>query len=447
MTTLPLLRSYRDDAVFAYRGRHPISMARFLGDIEHLAALLPARRHILNLCADRYHFAVGFYAALLQQQISLLPPNHTPDLIEQLGRRYTDVYCLTDDANHHRALETVFYPASSGPQQALPSVPHLPADQIAAIVFTSGSTGQPVPHEKTWSGLVRSAAAELDRLGMHSYPGMAVLGTVPPQHMYGLESTVLMATQGGLALHAGRPFYPANILAELAALPRPRCLVTTPIHLRALVAESAALPQLDFLLCATAPLPPQLAAAAETRFGAPLYEIYGCTEAGQIATRRTVETAEWRALPGLELCEDAQGTWVSGGHVETAVLLQDVIELRGPGKFLLHGRTADLVNIAGKRTSLASLDYHLNSISGVRDGVFVVPEQDDVAVTRLTAFVVAPGLTRKTIMNALRERVDAAFLPRPLCLVASLPRNDTGKLPHDALCRLAAEHATQAEQA
>jgi acyl-coenzyme A synthetase/AMP-(fatty) acid ligase len=114
--------------------------------------------------------------------------------------------------------------------------------------------------------------------------------------------------------------------------------------------------------------------------------------------------------------------------VERAILLQDVIELRDAERFLLHGRNADLVNIAGKRTSLASLNYHLNSISGVRDGVFIVPEQGDGAVTRLTAFVVAPGMTREALMNALRERIDAAFLPRPLRLVDALPRNATGKI-------------------
>jgi acyl-coenzyme A synthetase/AMP-(fatty) acid ligase len=210
------------------------------------------------------------------------------------------------------------------------------------------------------------------------------------------------------------------------------------------LAETTCLPQLDFLLSATAPLSPQLAAAAETRFAAPLYEIYGCTEAGQVATRRTVETVEWRALPGVLLRQDKHGTWVNGGHVETEVLLHDVIELRGHTGFLLHGRTAELVNIAGKRTSLASLNYHLNSITGVCDGVFVMPEQEDGAVTRLTAFVVAPGLTSEAVMNALRQRIDAAFLPRPLCLVESLPRNDTGKLPRQALCRLLTERATKA---
>jgi acyl-coenzyme A synthetase/AMP-(fatty) acid ligase len=91
------------------------------------------------------------------------------------------------------------------------------------------------------------------------------------------------------------------------------------------------------------------------------------------------------------------------------------------------------VNIAGKRTSLAHLNYHLNSIPGVRDGAFVVPEQEGEAVTRLTAYVVAPGLTSEALLRALRQRIDAAFLPRPLHFVEALPRNETGKLPRRAL--------------
>jgi acyl-coenzyme A synthetase/AMP-(fatty) acid ligase len=410
-----------------------------------LAAALPARGYILNMCSDRYHFVVGFFAALVRRQVTLLPPNHTADLIAQLKLRYAGVYCLTDEVDGHPALDTVFYPVLSVSQAPVASIPHVAAAQTAAIVFTSGSTGEPQPNKKSWGALVCGAAAELDRLGIEKFPDMTVLVTVPPQHMYGLESAVLMVTQGGLALHAERLFYPADIVEELAALPRPRCLVTTPIHLRALLAESLSLPPLDFLLCATAPLPPQLAADAERRFGASLYEIYGCTEAGQVAARRTAETLEWRTLPGVVLRCDSIGTWASGGHIETEVLLQDVIELRHPTRFLLHGRTADLINIAGKRTSLASLNYHLNSITGVRDGVFIMPEQTDGDVSRLTAFVVAPGLTRETIMNALRQRIDAAFLPRPLRLVDALPRNATGKLPRQALRRLASDAPAKAK--
>jgi acyl-coenzyme A synthetase/AMP-(fatty) acid ligase len=146
-----------------------------------------------------------------------------------------------------------------------------------------------------------------------------------------------------------------------------------------------------------------------------------------------VEAVEWRALRDVVLRSDGRGTWVKGGPVETEVLLADVIELRGRGEFLLHGRSGDLVNIAGKRTSLAHLNYHLNSIEGVRDGVFVVPETEGEGVSRLTAYVVAPGLSSENLLNALRQRIDAAFLPRPLHFVEALPRNATGKLPRQAL--------------
>ncbi len=428
MAGLPLVR--HDIAAPFARGREElVSAGAFLAQAKRLAALLPERGHVINLCADRLLFTLAFAAALERGQVSLMPPNQAPDAIERLTRDYPDSYCLDDS-----------FAERSGPGGGAPArVPAVPAERVAAVVFTSGSTGDPVPHPKTWGGLLAAAMAEIEGLGLHAFPGMAILGTVPPQHMFGLESTVILPMQAGFAMHAGRPFFPADICAELEALPRPRGLVTTPVHLRALLDEAAALPQLDFVLSATAPLPAELATRAEAGFGAPLHEIYGCTEAGQIATRRPSQTAEWRLFPQFALRQDGKGTWVKGGHAREELLLGDVIELRGRDRFLLHGRTADLVNVAGKRTSLASLNHHLNSISGVRDGAFVVPEETDGAVTRLAAFVVAPGLSSEFILAALRQRIDPAFLPRPLCLVESLPRNESGKLPRARLEELVAK--------
>jgi acyl-coenzyme A synthetase/AMP-(fatty) acid ligase len=444
MASAPLVRGFGAGAAFAYRKGCRLSIERFLWDVTRLAASLPDRRYLLNLCADRYHFAVGFAAALLRRQVSLLPPNETPDLIERLVSQYPGVYCLSDRTMGSHSLETMLFPEPGDPGMAALPIPDVPETQIAAIVFTSGSTGEPVPYRKTWGSLARVALAEIEILRLRARSGMALIGTVPPQHVFGLEATVLMVMQGGFALHARRPFYPADIRAELASMPRPRGLVTAPVHLRVLLAEPDDLPPADFLLCATAPLSPQLAAQAEARFGAPLYEIYGCTESGGIASRRTVETGEWRAMTDVTLRTDGTGTWVKGGHVELEVPLADVIELRDRGRFLLHGRTADLVNIAGKRTSLAHLNYHLNSIEGVCDGAFAVPEQESEEVSRLAAYVVAPGLSSEALMNALRQRIDAAFLPRPLHFVDALPRNETGKLPRQALDEFETELARRA---
>jgi len=53
------------------------------------------------------------------------------------------------------------------------------------------------------------------------------------------------------------------------------------------------------------------------------------------------------------------------------------------------------------------------------------------------AFVVAPGVSRAAILAALRERIDPAFLPRPMILVDALPRDALGKLPRENLTELA----------
>ena len=133
-------------------------------------------------------------------------------------------------------------------------------------------------------------AAALDRADLR---GVTLVATVPPQHMYGFESSVLLALHGGATLDAARPFFPADVAAALARTRAPRLLVTTPFHLKTVLDADLALPPLALVLCATAPLSPQLAARAEERFGAPLLEIYGCTEAGQVATRRH---GRWRRV-------------------------------------------------------------------------------------------------------------------------------------------------------
>jgi 3-hydroxymyristoyl/3-hydroxydecanoyl-(acyl carrier protein) dehydratase len=137
------------------------------------------------------------------------------------------------------------------------------------------------------------------------------------------------------------------------------------------------------------------------------------------------------------------GIFAQGGHVEQSTALCDVIELTGEHEFLLHGRTADLVNIAGKRSSFGYLNAQLNAIAGVVDGAFFMPDAQaagGTGVSRLTAAVVAPSLSIAQLTEQLRQRIDPVFLPRPLLLVDRLPRNATGKLPHHALQALAAQH-------
>ncbi len=436
MLAIPLLGHVDLDGPYASCAGKIVSVGRFLEDVQNLAQRLPDRRYMLNLCVDRYEFSVGFCAALLRNHISLLPPNYTADFVERLAMLYPALYCLSDGKAEFPNITTVVYTPVDSQDSREIAMPLIPADRCAAVVFTSGSTGDPTPHEKTWGSLCRGAEVEAERFGIVPGCAMAVLGTVPGQHMYGLESTVLLAMRNGLMLVAERPFYPADIAEQLGMLPQPRCLITTPIHLRSLLAEISDVPHVDFVLCATAHLPVDLAQQAELLLSAPLYEIYGCTEAGQVASRRPTISPSWTLLPGLQMKQDDGIAWVSGGHAEIAAKMNDVIVMESESSFTLNGRLADLVNIAGKRTSLNSLNHHLVNISGVQDGVFMMPDESGDGVIRPVAFVVASGVTHEDIVRALRTCVDAVFLPRKICFVDALPRNSTGKLTRDSLLQL-----------
>ncbi len=431
MALYPLLLPREPNAVVSVRDGRAVRVKEFLSDVRALAEELPERRHVLNLCVDRYRFSVGLAAAMQRQQVSLLPPNHTFSFLRQLQQNHAEMYTLTDSASMSSSIETLHFPdlSMTGMMEDT-EMPLFPATQIVAHVFTSGSTGEPVAHHKSWGSLVTNVTSAGRALGISSLPGAVLVSTVPAQHMYGFESSLLLAMQNGLVWHNKRPFYTDDVFTQIEALPHPRVLVTSPVHLRALLSDTVAIPPVDMLICATAPLSDSLAIQAESRFCAPVMEIYGCTESGQVAVRRTTQGPTWECLPGVTLQSLPQGrVVVRGGHVEAEVLLNDVIEIIDSRHFVLGERHTDLVNIAGKRTSLASLNHLLNAIPGVDDGVFVMAQESPGKVARLMAFVVSKTLDLDTLLRELRDRVDPAFLPRPLHLVDSLPRNETGKLP------------------
>jgi acyl-coenzyme A synthetase/AMP-(fatty) acid ligase/3-hydroxymyristoyl/3-hydroxydecanoyl-(acyl carrier protein) dehydratase len=427
--------------VVAYRHGQSISAEQFLRDVHRLASALPEGLHCLNVCQDRYRITVLLGAVMLRQQISLLPPNTAQLTLANLHTQYGQTYFVSDAPGQ--------FPGALDFETLLREAKHLePAynpefseDQIIGILFTSGSTGNPSPNPRRWGDLCQSARAEADALHLRSFSSApTVIGTVPAQHSYGIESTVAMCLQNGFALSADASFFPADILAALANVPRPRVLVTTPYHLKLLVETIAQLrspeeaPAVDVIVSATAPLSPQLASTAEKLFQCPVREIFGSTESGQIAARRTTETECWTLFPGTVLTTRGDQTWASGGHVGQEKLLNDVIDVLPNHQFRLLGRTGDMVNLAGKRTSLGNLNFHLNSIAGVDDGLFFMPDDHEEAViSRLQAVAVSQSLTSNDILSALRQRIDPVFLPRSIRLVNQIPRNSTGKVTREIL--------------
>ncbi len=437
--TLPLVVHHTSDSIVAWCKSEPVTLQQFLNDVSQLASQLPPNRHILNVCSDRYHFSVGLAAAIIMGKVSLLPATHTPEMSNQLKAYAPDVFCLTDNENCTLALPQLQYPKHVKSSHQVLAVPSIDVNQLVATVFTSGSTGTPLPHNKTWGSLVTCVRTEAKRVGLNNATASTTLvATVPPQHMYGFESSVLMPWQSGHAISNAHPFYPLDVCEAIGAVPQPRFLISTPVHLQALLDAELTIPETAGILSATAPLSNSLAATIEEVSKTSLIEIYGSTETGQIASRRTTQTEKWELFDGVLLRKVDGHAVAEGGYINKPTKINDDVELVSSTQFLLHGRLSDIINIAGKRHSLTSLNYLLASIPEVIDGTFFMPDEDKSAhVTRLAAFVVCNAeVSTKYILSMLRKKIDPVFIPRPLIFVDKLPRNSTGKLPRPLLQEL-----------
>jgi acyl-coenzyme A synthetase/AMP-(fatty) acid ligase len=445
--SLALISPYVPNQTLVIHNGKAISQQQFLNDLHIVTAQLPADAGFaLNLCEDRYYFLLAFCALLIKGAVNLLPPNQQPATLIELAQPYPNCYCLFDK-DQHCELPKIILSDLLHKNTAINNapLPIIPAQQIAAIAFTSGSTGKPKPNQKCWGTLAATARLLGQRLTAHlSLP--VVIATVPPQHMYGLETSLMLALQGRAIIHSAKPFYPIEVQQLLQEINSPGILVSTPTHLRAINHAELTMPALAGIVSATAPLDESIAHASEQCFNAPLWEIYGCTEAGAMATRRSTHTQYWQLLNGFSLTIDGDNISADAPHLNEIAPIQDQLTFNKNGEFLLSGRSSDMINVAGKRSSLAHLTLQLLRIEGVFDGVIFLPQKKSEQQenqqetqpsklqheTRPVALVVSE-LPEKEILAALAQRIDAVFLPRPLRKVAALPRNETGKLTAAAL--------------
>lgn len=440
--SLPLLERRVED-FFAFIS-HPLTplgsftgalrVNDFVGQVLGLAERLPEAGFVINLCDNRYLFTLGFCAALVRGQTNLLPQNRAPATQVLLREQYPDSYVL------HDGLENL---PDSCPQlnlnamdlRAVPccELPQIRADHLAAIAFTSGSTGQPKANLKPWHTLVVSSHINAREMLGDDYreQQLFAVATVPAQHMWGLETSLLLPLFAGLGMSDARPLFPLDVAHALQQLPAPRLLISTPVHLRALVQSNLIMPPVKQLLCATAPLSAELAQTTEHCFGGELTEVYGCSEVGSMARRRTAHSDLWQLFTGLEFAQDLNV--IRGDHLPQEQPVQDHIETIDGRQFRLLGRNDDMIDVAGKRGSLLEMNKLLLATPGVIDGVVFMPEAGKQAITRPVALVVSRSVTKQQLSVRFAENLDAVFIPRPLLLVDALPREDNGKLPRAKL--------------
>ena len=213
--TLPLIAHYDAAAPLLWRRDGAVTAGEFLGQVLRMAAALPAAPCLVNLCEERGNFLVAWCAAGVRGQTNLLPASRAPQVIAAAREGVGDSHVVDD--------ETVRRMLAGGCAEAPAQAPRIAADHIIQIGFTSGSTGAPTAHAKRWGSLHCNTRYNAERIreclgpqGAGGQPG--IVATVPPQHMYGTETSVLLPLLAGMAVHVERPLFPGDVAAY-----SPRC--------------------------------------------------------------------------------------------------------------------------------------------------------------------------------------------------------------------------------
>lgn len=415
-----------------------------LAAVDRASSALEARgwNRPLVFCRDRYCMAVGLMACWARGLEPTLPPNGLVETIravsnlsscdgilhDQNGLPGLDLTAIGDcEGSAGVASMQARYEESIGRRDSRPLV----------TIFSSGTTGAPVPFRKTALQLLGEAEMLVETFGLAA--DARVLATAPPHHIYGLLFGVLVPMVGGGAFVRDTPLH-AEPLSSLVERCGANVLCAVPPHLEGLnVLADGALAGLGKVFCSGGKLGASVAGMMRAKFGLAVTEVFGSSETGGIAWRIAGRQEEWTPLPGVSASRDEEGALLVDSPFvdnERPYRTRDRVEMAEAGRFRHLGRIDAIVKVGGERVSLTEIEQCLREVDGVLDAAVLAVEDAGPRGHELCAVVVAPDVGAGDIRKALRARLDPIAIPRRIKMVDTLPRNATGKLPRRDLLAL-----------
>ena len=262
---------------------------------------------------------------------------------------------------------------------------------------------------------------------------------------------MLLPLIGGMAVHAGRPLFPADIALALGELPAPRVLVSTPVHLRTIVESSQQFP-----------------ASRADRFAQPRRWIASWRRPSKRSSAASCWRCSARPRPACSPCRRT----ATGGRVALHTTASSCIReptarwsrRRGSssrcccrtssscaatGSSSCAAAARDMIEVAGKRASLADLTRRLLAIEGVRDAVLFQPRagcgRDDPP--RRCARGRAGCSARQIRDRLAAERRSGVPAAPAAASSTALPRNELGKLPREQLLAMLQRRSAESAKA
>lgn len=349
---------------------------------------------------------------------------------------------------------------------ALPP-PQAASSDLAVIIYTSGTTGRPKGAMLSHGNLLHNIQSCRRVLRTVESDRFAVL--LPMFHSYMLTVGLLLPLLVGASIVLVKSIHPVRNLLEDICAHQVTILPAIPQFYRSIVhaAQCPFPPSLRICISGAAPLPVQVLQEFERKFGTPLIEGYGLSEASPVVTKNpldgtrkagsiglpipdvdvSVQDDSGRLLPAREIGEIC----VRGGNVmlgywnqpeETAKAIRNDWLLTGDigyrdeeGYFYITDRKKDMLLVNGINVYPREIEEVIYQFPNVKE-VAVIGVPDARRGEQPLAFV-APvdgtSLDEKALLHFVKERMADYKVPRRVVFLPALPRNATGKILKTAL--------------
>jgi acyl-CoA synthetase (AMP-forming)/AMP-acid ligase II len=429
--------------------------------------------------------AVLAFLAVLRCNATAIPLNpqlHSHEMEELLGSRTPALVVLESDAGlpAAQAASELGVPAvtliaardprlQDTPPGHVDRLPEPDADAVGLLLHTSGTTGRPKAVPLAQRNLTASARGIAAGYGLGADDVSYCL--MPLFHVHGLVASTLAALGAGGAVVVPRRVRPSAVWQHGNAH-----RVTWFSAVPTILAKLPPRPETDderlrFVRSCSSALAPSLWAALEERFGVPLVEAYGMTEASHQMTsnplppreRRpgTVGTsagadvrilgADWEVLPAGRAGEVAvHGPGVVDGYLDNdqanAASFRDgwfrtgdLGRLSADGYLTLEGRLKELINRGGEKIAPREIDEALLAHPAVLEAVaFGRPDPKWGEVVEAVVVLGGP-VTSAALRLHCSERLAGFKVPRVVHIVEQIPKGATGKIQR----RVVAESLTR----
>ena len=417
-------------------------------------------------CLARGAIIVPLNTGYTQDELAYFIADAAPALIVGTGANRA---VLRAAAGQTRARIETLHADGTGTLErlAMEAVPHpgiarMEPDDVAAILYTSGTTGRPKGAMLTHGNLASNVEA-LHQTWRFSAEDV-ILHALPLFHAHGLFVALHLALWSGNTTIMLEKFDADLVVDHLADA---SVFMGVPTFYTRLLDSPRftkdACRSVRLFISGSAPLLPQTFEAFEVRTGHRILERYGMTEAAMITSNPYEQAGRIPGtvgfpLPGVE-------ARVSDGHGGEAPAGQPgVLEIRGPnvlkgywkkpeatagsftfdgffitgdvatrdetGRITLVGRAKDLIISGGFNVYPAEVEQVLNALPGVNESAVIgVPHPDFGEGVVAVVVPETPGaVTAETLATALDGRLARFKLPKAYVLVPDLPRNTMGKV-------------------